>query len=144
MGCKLAVMTETREFRAKAAFAVFAGVGYGLAIMVSLGYMTSWKTPSMWPANIVIEAVLIYLSTTLVLYSYVRLWVGSDGIVIRLPKGRRSILWADLAAYELSGRRNSICKLQNFEGTTIHFRFSSFENARELGQLIDSLAIRPI
>jgi hypothetical protein len=98
----------------------------------------------MWPANVITEALSLFISTWLVLNSYVKVWVGSDGIVMRLPKGTRSILWPDVAAYVLSGKNNSICNLRSFTGTVIRIRFSSFENGAELAQLIDRLATKPV
>lgn len=137
-------MAEAREFRARAEFAVAAAVGYLICIVVSFGYMAGRRWANVWPANLITEALSLIVSTWFVLHSYVRLWVGPEGVTIRLPRESRSILWADLAAYEISGRGDSICTLRSFGGTTIRIRFASFEKGAELGQLIDRLARKPV
>jgi hypothetical protein len=137
-------MCETREFRARAGFAVTATFGYFICIALSVGYLAGRRWANLWPANVIAEAVSLIVSTWLVLNSYVKLWVGPDDIKIRLPRATRTIKWAELAAYELSGRGNSVCRLRDFEGTVIRVRFSSFESGEELAQLIDSLATKPV
>jgi len=137
-------MSQTREFRAHAGFAVTATFGYFICIALSTGYLAGRRWANLWPANIITEAVSLVVSTWLVLNSYVKLWVGPDEITIRLPRVTRTIKWAELAAYELSGRGNTICRLRDFGGTVIRIRFSSFESGDELAQLIDSLATKPV
>ena len=127
VSCTLAEMVDTREFKAKIGFAATASLGYGICILVSCGYLAGSKWANMWPLNILSEIVLLAVSTSMLLHSYERYLVASDGIVMRLPKGKRTIQWADLAVYEICGKNGSICKLRSFNGTNIRIKFSSFD-----------------
>ena len=135
-------MEAPREFRARVEYAVGAALGYGACILVSAAYMAGRQWANFWPVNLVVEAVLLAASTWGVLQSYSRIWVGTEDVVMRLPRWTHTIKWADLAAYELSGKGNSICTLRSFSGTTIRFRFKSFENRPDLEELIDRLATK--
>jgi len=137
-------MAEPREFKARPVFAGAAVLGYAACIVVSLGYMAGRLWFTVWPANIITEALLLFGSTLLILQSYLRVWVGPDGIVMRLPRGSRTIKWDDLAVYELTGKGYTICKLHSFGGTSIRIRFSSFDHSEELAQLVDRFATKPV
>ncbi|MHB8637170.1 MAG: hypothetical protein ACYC96_11940 [Fimbriimonadaceae bacterium] len=137
-------MAEPREFKARAVFAGAAVLGYGTCIVVSLGYMAGRHWANVWPLNLITEALLLYGSTLLVLQSYLRVRVGPDEIVMRLPKGSRAIRWENLSVYELTGKGYALCKLHSFDGTSIRIRFASFDHGQELAQLIDRYATKPV
>ena len=136
-------MAEARGFKARAIFGLGAVIGYGICIAVSLGYMAGRRWANVWPANIVTESLSLVASTWLILQSYLRIWISNEGIIMRSPRATRTLEWSDLSVYQLTGKNNSICTLKSFSGTTIRIRFSRFERAEELSQLIDGLATKP-